>query len=263
MNLRGGWALIQSTWLSWMQYRSFFFVLAFGWMIPPLVSLFVWTAAAEGQSLGGLNRGEFVAYYSILIFVNQLTYAQSNWTLGAVIRGGGLNAWLLRPLPPMYHVLSSEVAGKVVTLIFVLPVSLVLAAILHPELHAGLPEALFFLCSLAMAWALRFLWGCWLALLAFWSGNASALLAVQDALVFLLSGVVAPVSLLPAGMQALARLLPFRYMVGFPVEILVQRLAGGELLLGLACQAGWVLLALLLTTATWRLGLWRYTAIGG
>ena len=42
MNLRGGIALIKSTWFSWMQHRGFFFLLAFGWMIPPLIYLFVW-----------------------------------------------------------------------------------------------------------------------------------------------------------------------------------------------------------------------------
>ncbi|PKO22186.1 MAG: hypothetical protein CVU38_10805 [Chloroflexi bacterium HGW-Chloroflexi-1] len=28
-NHRGGWALVKSTWTSWLQYRSFFFLLAF------------------------------------------------------------------------------------------------------------------------------------------------------------------------------------------------------------------------------------------
>ena len=42
MNLRGAWALIKRTWLSWLQERSFFFLLAFGWMISPLIYLFVW-----------------------------------------------------------------------------------------------------------------------------------------------------------------------------------------------------------------------------
>ena len=46
LNHRGGWALVKATWTSWLQYRSFFFVLAFGWMIPPLISLFIWSAAA-------------------------------------------------------------------------------------------------------------------------------------------------------------------------------------------------------------------------
>lgn len=52
MNHRGGWALIKGTWLSWVQHRSFFFILAFGWMIPPLIYLLVWSTAAGGQSIG-------------------------------------------------------------------------------------------------------------------------------------------------------------------------------------------------------------------
>lgn len=88
INLRGGWALIRSSWASWMQYRSFFFVLAFGWMAPPLVSLFVWSTAAGEQGIAGLGRGQFVAYYLTLILVNQFTYAQTNWTVGDVIPVG-------------------------------------------------------------------------------------------------------------------------------------------------------------------------------
>ncbi len=263
MNHRGGWALIKATWASWLQYRSFFFVLAFGWMVPPLVSLFVWSAAAGTHTLAGLNQGEFIAYYLILILVNQLTYAQTNWTVGDVIRGGGLNIWLLRPLPPLYNVLCTEVAGKVVTMLFVLPVSLLLAAVLQPEIHTTPQAAGLGLLSLLLAWGLRFLWGYSLALLAFWSTRADALLSLQDSLVFLLSGMVAPVLLLPAGMQNAALALPFRYMVGFPVEVLLQQVTGAQLWAGLAWQAGWLLLSAASAQALWRLGLRRYSAIGG
>lgn len=263
MNVRGGWALIQSSWASWMQYRSFFFILAFGWMIPPLAALFAWSAAAGEGAVAGLTHREFVAYYLVLVLVNQLTYAQSNWTVGDVIREGSLNPWLLRPMAPIFNVTASEVAGKVVTLAFVIPVVGVLALVLKPELHPAAGSVGLFLISLALAWALRFLWGFWLALLAFWTARADALLAVQDALVFLLSGVAAPVALLPPAMQALARILPFRYMVGFPVEILIQNPAGTELWAGLASQLAWLALAALLSWAMWRFGLRRYTAIGG
>lgn len=88
---RGGFALVRGLWLSWLQYRSFFFILAFGWMIPPLIYLLVWSTAAGDGAIAGLTRGEFVAYYLVLILVNQITYAQTNWTVGDLIRYGQMN----------------------------------------------------------------------------------------------------------------------------------------------------------------------------
>jgi ABC-2 type transport system permease protein len=263
MNHRGGWALIKSTWSSWMQHRGFFFLLAFGWMVPLLIYLFVWSTAAGGETAGGLNRGQFVAYYLVLILVNQLTYSQTNWTVGDVIREGQMNVWLLRPISPFYNALSTEVAGKVVLMVFVIPVTAFLALLLRPELHTTPRDALAFVPALALAWALRFFWGYWLALLAFWATRADALLAVQDALVFLLAGQVAPLALLPGALKTAAMLLPFRYMVSFPVEVLTGQLDRAGLLSGLAWQGGWLAVALILYTLMWREGLRRYAAIGG
>ncbi len=263
MNHRGGWALIRYTWLSWMPHRSFFFLLAFGWMIPPLIYLFVWSTAAGQETVAGLTRGQFVAYYLALVVVNQLTYAQTNWTVGDLIRGGSMNRLMLYPLSPTYNTVASEVAGKVVMMSFVIPVTLILALFLRPELNPSPTQLAAFVPAVVMAWLLRFFWGYWLALLAFWVTRADSLLALQDAFIFLLGGQVAPVILLQGAIKTTATALPFRYMAAFPVEILTGHVATAELPAGLAIQAGWLLVAFLLYQFLWRRGVRRYSAVGG
>ena len=112
MKHRGGWALIKNTWQSWLQHRGFFFLLAFGWMLPLLVYLFIWSAAAGEGTIAGMTQESLAGYYLALILANQLTYATTNWTVGDNIRYGGISAWLLQPMSPIYHGPSLEsVAG--------------------------------------------------------------------------------------------------------------------------------------------------------
>ncbi len=263
LNLQGGWALVKSTWSSWMQHRGFFYLVAFSWMIPLLIYLFVWSTAAGEGGVAGFTRGQLVAYYVVLILVNQFTFCTNNWTVGDTIRYGRMNLLLLRPMSPVYDALASEVAVKVVFMTFALPLAAILALVLRPELHLTLRDGLAFLPALALAWALRFFWGYWLALLSFWATRADALLSLQESLIFLIGGQVAPIALLPDLMQKAAMVLPFRYMVAFPVEILTGQLSQAELWTGFAFQAGWLSVALALFLAVWRAGLKRYSAVGG
>ena len=263
MNHRGGMALIRGTWLSWLQYRSFFFILAFGWMVPPLVAMFVWTAAAGDGEVGGIQGSMFVAYYLVLILVNQLTYSQTNWTVGDIIREGMLNHWLIRPLSPFYQILSSEIAGKVVYLVFTIPIVTILMVLLKPSFSFSAGQFFIFWLALLLAWALRFLWGLWIALLAFWATRADALLALQDSLIFIFSGMIAPVAILPGFLQKLAEFLPFRYMVGFPVEILTANLTTQQIQMGLIIQSLWLMFTAILCWLIYKKGLVRYSAIGG
>lgn len=263
MNWRGGWALVRNTWLSWVQHRGFFFLLAFMWMIPPLIYMFVWMTAAGGETVGGYSRGGFVAYYLVLIIVNQITYSQTNWTVGDQIRAGTINIHLLRPISPIFDALASEIAGKVVYLIFIIPITVVLGMVLKPEIRFTLGNFSMFILALGMGWGLRFFWGYWIAVLAFWATRADALLAVQDSLIFLLAGQVAPSALLPGMLKEAALILPFRYMIGFPVEILTGNLSIYEIQLGFMNQAGWLVFTVILFAIIWRVGLRQYSAVGG
>jgi ABC-2 type transport system permease protein len=258
LNFRGALALMKITWQSWIAQRSFFFLLAFGWMMGPLIYLFVWRAAAEGGTAGTFTPNTITLYYLVLIAVNQFTMTQANWIMGDSIRYGYLNEQLLRPFPPLMDSVMNELAGKGVFMLFTLPVALILALILRPEVEITAGQVLAFVPALILGWLLRFTWGLWLALLAFWATRADALLALQDALLFLFAGQVAPMELLPGWLRGLAEILPFRYMIGFPVEALTRQMSAGELAAGFAMQIAWLVPSTVLVGIVWRAGLRRY-----
>jgi ABC-2 type transport system permease protein len=254
---------VRKSLFSYTASPGFFWTLALGWMMGPLVYLFVWAAAAGQGDVGGLGRDDFVLYYLCLIVVNQVTYPVSNWTVGDVIRYGSFSTWLLRPVPAVYEAVATDLATKTVCLPFVLAVTVALGLVLRPATALSGPTILAFLAALVLAQALRFALGYVLALLALWSSRADALLRLNDTFLFLLGGQVAPNALLPAALAGLSRALPFRYMVGFPVEVLLGQLSPAQVTSGFAIQLGWLLMVVFVHHLVWRAGLRRYTAVGG
>ena len=77
-----------------------------------------------------------------------------------------------------------------------------------------------------------------------------------------LSGQMAPLTLFPAPIQVLAAVLPFRWMISFPAELLLGRLTPLDTLTGLGAQMAWVVLAFVLMRIMWRAGIRIYSAVG-
>lgn len=263
MNLRGGFALVKKSLFSFMASRGFFWTLALGWMMGPMVYLFVWTVAVGQGSIGGFERNDFIFYYLSLILINQFTYPTSHWTVGAQIQSGTISTCLLRPIPVIYEAIGADLAVKLVTMPFVLVITFGLGILLKFKVSLSLETVLFFIVSLIMAQILRFLFAYTLALLAFWTQRVQSLLAINDTFVFLFAGQVAPVALLPGFLKQLAVLLPFRSMLGFPIEVLVGKLTPWEMMTGFIYQGVWIILVVILQQIVWKMGTRHYVTIGG
>jgi ABC-2 type transport system permease protein len=60
-----------------------------------------------------------------------------------------------------------------------------------------------------------------------------------------------------------ATLLPFRWMISFPLELLLGSLTTQEMLIGFAAQAAWIAIGLVLLRLVWRAGVRVYSAVSG
>jgi ABC-2 type transport system permease protein len=117
--------------------------------------------------------------------------------------------------------------------------------------------------ALVGAWLITFLAMSVIGALAFWVESSGSLFEVWLGLFGVFSGYLVPLELFPRWLEATARFLPFRYMLGFPVEMVIGMTPRTAALRELAVQ--WVFVVALAAAArlAWRAGLRRFAAYGG
>ncbi len=229
----------------------------------PMVMLALWNAVAADGPVAGYGQDEMARYFTATLVVRQLTGAWILWQLNHLIRTGALSPMLLRPLNPLWHEAATMVTAMPFRMIVLAPL---LAALLwwRPGLWAlpDLPSLALFLVSVGLAWVLSFLVQALFGLLSFWVDQSVGLYGVWFALWSLLSGYVAPTALFPESVRPLLDWLPFRGMLGVPVELLGGFLTWREALPEVAIQVGWTALFAGLVALAWRRGIRRYGAFG-
>ena len=247
-----------------LQYRASLVIWLIGQVLGPLVTLSVWTAVSRSGAgtAGGYGTSDFAAYYIVLMLVNHLTFTWIMFEMEYRVRHGSMSLALLRPVHPIHADIADNVSYKMITLPLILCAAAVLALGFPPAFRLSAWSAAAFLPALFLAFLLRFLMEWTLALAAFWTTRVSAVNQIFFVVSLFLSGQIAPLALLPRAVQAAGMLLPFRWTVGFPVELLLGRLSFLQAAEGLAAQAAWVGAFLLILRAVWRAGLRSYGAVG-
>lgn len=263
MEFRGGIALIKKSLFGFVASRGFFWTLTLGWMMAPLIYMFVWVVAAGDGNISGFSKNDFITYYVFLIFVNQLTYPTSHWTVGDNIFNGTFSIWLLRPLPPIYEAIASDIAVKIVCMPFALVFIVALSFIFKIQLAMEVSHIIIFIITLIFAQILRFMTSYTISIMALFTSKISALLSINNTLVFLLAGQVIPTVLLLDSIKKIALYLPYRYMIGFPIELLLGKLNSGQIMQGIFIQVIWIILILIIHRIVWERGLKHYSSVGG
>jgi len=246
------------------QYRIAMIIWLIGGIVEPLMYLVVWrtVAAQQGGAVGSFGLGDFAAYYIAMMLVNHATFTWIMWEYDYRIRSGDFSTLLLKPIHPIHSDIADNLGYKVLTLIVYLPAVGLLAWFFQPTWHFVGWAVAIALPVLLLAFLMRFFLEWALAMSAFWTTRTGAVNQVYFVSLLFFSGRLAPLEFFPEPVQALAAALPFRWMLAFPVELLLGRLTPQEALTGVAVQLLWVAIGFVLIRVAYRAGIRRYAAFG-
>jgi ABC-2 type transport system permease protein len=249
-------------------YRWNYFLRALFGLIPLAGTVFLWRAIFKerGGGLHGYDYSSMIYYYLLTILVSNLvTPTEDEWQIAADIREGQINALLTKPMSYLGYRFSIFLSGRLVyTLVTLPPIALIFV---YFRDYIVLPQDpmtyLFATISLLMAAFIQFFITYSLAMMAFWVLEISTIVFIVYSFEYFLGGQMFPIDIMPVGVQAVMKWLPFYYELFCPVAIFLERLKGPDLIQALLIQAGWLLLTWMWANAMWKRGLGHYQAVGG
>jgi ABC-2 type transport system permease protein len=254
----------KTTLATMFQYRAALLIWMIGQVLEPLIYLIVWSlvSKASGGSIGDYTTTDFASYFIVLMLVNQFSYTWIMYEFEYRIREGIFSFALLKPVHPIHSDIADNISSKIITLPAMTLIAIALAFGFHATISPPLWAIVLFIPVLLLSFLLRFLLEWTLAQAAFWTTRISAINQTYFVLMLFLSGQLAPLTLLPTAVQIVANILPFRWMIGFPVELLLGRITPVQALTGLGAQIGWIIGGYILLRFLWRIGVRNYSAVG-
>ena len=256
-------ALLRVGFAGAVAYRAEFLIWMFSTNMP-LVMLAIWSAVEREGPIAGYSQNGFTAYYLCTLLVRLLTGSWVVWELTMEIRQGTLALRLLRPIHPLIAYSAENLAAVPLRGVIAIPLAALLLAFAGRDSLSHDP-----LCWLMLppamlgAWLLTFLVMSFVGSLSFYVESAMSLFEAWLGLSAVLSGYLIPLDLFPEAIGRVARVLPFRFLLSFPVELLLGRLTPLHALGLLAVQWTYVAFAFLAVLAIWRAGMRRFGAYGG
>lgn len=234
---------------------------------PVVIQTALWLALYgndPAETLFGFTFAQMVAYTVIAQLVSRLVRTDFEYELNNDIKTGSLDRYLVKPVGYFGFRLCSFLGDKAAQTVALGAVLAVAIAILGAVLGFAVTpvSALLFIASLAVAFALNFLLFWCVGLAGFWLTEIGFLFEAVRIVIIAMSGGIFPLAVFgPVGERVL-RMLPFRFTIQFPAELLCGRVAPEEVLPSFAFAAIWIAALAGASMLVWRRGLRRFAAVG-
>jgi ABC-2 type transport system permease protein len=238
------------------------------WCINPLISTIVelamwWTmfSAMGVTTLGGFSREYYLSYVNWAVFFSRIS---ANWMyefrMLQEIESGTINAILARPVSFFEFYLGQFMGYKIFTILFSLGLPAVLAFFVGGTTDfLRLPAAIFLvLVYLVFTYILSFC----ISTFAFRLTKVSSITVTKNFFIWLASGELFPLDLLPDGIRTITGFFPFSSACYVPVGFLTHRLEWADYWQGLGVTSIWALGLGLIATGLWRSSIRTYTGTG-
>jgi len=251
-----------------LEYRVNFAISLISAAYPILIQTFLWTAIYRNsatQVVYGYTYRQIIAYTFLAGLVARIVRTGFEYEIMDDVKNGKFSKFLVQPLGYFPYRLCSFLGQKLPGLAMILGVMVVVLLGLNLFWGVSLEfgRILVFVLTLVLAVALNFVIFYCISSMAFWMVEIGFLFEGIRIVIVMLSGGIFPLDVFGERIVRVLNLLPFRYTVNYPINVLNGKIPAGEIAPGMLIQCIWIAAFLVLAHYLWRVGSRRYVAVGG
>ena len=237
-------------------------------VIQVLLVFFLWDSIFSNPErvVFGYDRAKILTYVFGILIVRAFVLSARAVDVAGEVANGDLSNYLIKPIDYFKYWFTRDISSKALNLVFAIVETVLLFLVLKPPffLQTNPLYLLGFVISIALAIFIYFVLLFITSAIPFWMPEVAwgAQFIVIMIITEFLSGALFPIDILPQAIQNVLYLLPFPYLIFFPLQVYLGKLGAMELLKGLSISLFWAVLLWFLMKSVWCKGLKIYRAFG-
>jgi len=257
-------AIFKLSWQKSMEYRLDFF----GKLILGLISFSVMviifkTVFSQVSFIAGYSFPMMFTYLAMTKVLHFVTRGNTAKRIADEIKDGKISVFLLKPVGYLRIWLGIFLADRSFE-ILVRSLLLVVLLIIVPSLFSfpNIGVLMLFFISVIMALSYNYLINTIVAAIGFWVVDIRLFTTAFNLATGFLAGELVPIDIFPLYLKKIAEILPFRFLLFFPIKIYQEKISGTALWIEFIQAFLWLFVLIIISRILWRKGLKNYEAIG-
>ncbi len=229
--------------------------------IQPILLAVVWSGASKNSDY---SIQQVFTYFILMTLILRFTKDFSDRFVSTKIIYGSFSNYLYKPFNYLSEILGISIGSKLIRVLITLPFWFLAVYLIRENLMFSFNIEILGYGVLAtiLAFLISFLLGNIFALLTFFIKQIYGLRIFYENVVVFMSGEIMPIFTIPTWALLPFQLLPFRYTLSFPVEILGGFISTDEIYKGFIIAVIWLILLVIIYLLLYKIAITKYEGEG-
>lgn len=245
-------------------YKSNFYLWTLNRVVEVIVYIFVWQAIYnQTGNAGGFTIEQMVTYYILVFSISSFVAWGVDEDMARSIRKGRINKELLNPISYFQYYFGINLGEMAFALIIGISTLIICSIFWSITLPVSILHFILFIFLILIGIPITFFIQMIVGTCGFYTNSIWGMQVLKKAVISILSGVIAPVTLFPEWFQNLSKILPFKELIYTPIEIWLGNISVNEIVYIIIKQVIWAIILYVVAKVFFNHAVKKITINGG